>query len=102
MDRRGFLRNVFCSLIAAPAIVRAASLMPVRALPTDNYDDMLDLLSRRIDATHKAMAEAMRRSLCSGMPYDGPAIVDSPYVRFSSYETLSPEVLVRPKVLGCG
>ena len=32
MDRRGFLFGAGASLIAAPAIVRAASLMPVRGI----------------------------------------------------------------------
>lgn len=33
MNRRGLLLG-FASLLAAPAIVRASSLMPVKALPT--------------------------------------------------------------------
>lgn len=32
MNRRGFLLGLGASLIAAPAIVRAGSLMPVRAI----------------------------------------------------------------------
>lgn len=37
MNRRGFLIGAGASLFAAPAIVRAASLMSVRALPSDLY-----------------------------------------------------------------
>lgn len=36
LARRGFLTGVF-SAMAAPAIVRAASLMPVKALPPEVY-----------------------------------------------------------------
>lgn len=42
--RRGFITGLI-SLVAAPAIVRASSLMPVKVLPPD---DLLDLLKRRI------------------------------------------------------
>lgn len=37
LSRRGFL-GVGVGLLAAPAIVRAASLMPVRALPSNGLD----------------------------------------------------------------
>jgi hypothetical protein len=41
--RRGFLR-LAGGLIAAPAIVRVASIMPVKAMPSD---DVLELIAKR-------------------------------------------------------
>ena len=37
LSRRGMLFGLGASVLAAPAIVRAASLMPVRALRTHEY-----------------------------------------------------------------
>jgi hypothetical protein len=50
MDRRSFLTGLGASLIAAPAIVQAASLMPVRQivmpLPTLTVEALLAMVER--------------------------------------------------------
>src|ERR1700730_12826133 len=43
-SRRGFLTGLAASLFAAPAIVRAASLMPVKALAEGQLVTRLDVL----------------------------------------------------------
>ena len=84
--RRSFLTGLGAALIAAPAIVRAGSLMPVRSLKPDwkhlvyhgdgmpisymgydlNFDGrfpLADLLDRRIEAAHQVLARNLRASL---------------------------------------
>ncbi len=50
LSRRKFFTGLAATLVTAPAIVRAASLMPVKVMPTE---DVLALYQRR-------MAEAYR------------------------------------------
>jgi len=42
LSRRGLIRGLGVSLIAAPAIVRAASLMPVKAMPQATWRQVHD------------------------------------------------------------
>lgn len=44
LSRRGFFTGLGASLIAAPAIVRAGSLMPVKSMP--DVDALMDAISR--------------------------------------------------------
>ena len=55
-SRRGFLTGLGASLLAAPAIVRAGSLMPVRAIVP------------RLSAMEEAMLLNMRMNELSAMP----------------------------------
>lgn len=65
ITRRGLLGG-FAALLAAPAIVRVASLMPVRAAYAER--SILDLLERRI-----AQAEMVIRDNFTAILYgDGP------------------------------
>lgn len=52
MNRRGFLLGLGTSIIAAPAIVRAASLMPVRGIvmPVAMPSDVFRIIHRSIMA----------------------------------------------------
>ena len=61
LPRRSFLLGAAASLIAAPAIVRAASLMPVKQMRT--VEDIYALLAERINEAHRLMAESLSRTL---------------------------------------
>lgn len=105
MNRRGFITGLMSLVCAAPAIVSAPSLMPVRAVHVsdpDNIEAILKLLDRRIDEAHNAIALAMNQALYGG--YDQSAIglanlmqepvkvigiADSPYIRFGGFEPLT-------------
>lgn len=79
-SRRGFITGL-ASTLAAPAIVRATSIMPVKALPLDvitdmdfgggfvNADQLTQLIRVRIniayEKTRAAMAESFYGNLCS-------------------------------------
>lgn len=57
MDRRGFLSGIL-ALGAAPAIVRAASLMPVRGYKLSDaglYEPLIDLVEARFNEANMAM-----------------------------------------------
>ena len=91
MNRRGFLTGLASLVCAAPAIVSAASIMPVKAIrlpEPDNVEAILDLLSRRIDAAHAAM----HRAMCEALYSDRNGIADAPYVRPYAYEVLPPQI----------
>jgi hypothetical protein len=67
-SRRSFLTGLAASLVAAPAVVRAASLMPVRgiiqpieSLPIDLA--YLDLLRQRMNDVYRLTHQAMTRNL---------------------------------------
>ena len=57
IERRKFLIGAAASLIAAPAIVRAASLMPVKAMPA--VADLEALLKQRIIEAQVAVVKNM-------------------------------------------
>jgi hypothetical protein len=80
LARRSFLTGLGAVLVAAPAIVRATSIMPVKRMPVElrydgygnvrvysGYDvvdnDLSDLLYRRIDAAQRVLATNLRESL---------------------------------------
>lgn len=58
-SRRSFLIGLGASLLGTPAIVRAASLMPVKALAPD----ALDLLAQRIAEAEREIAKEIRNNL---------------------------------------
>ena len=64
LSRRGLIIGAAVTLIAAPAIVRAASLMPVRALPRELL--VGDLLSYEV-----------RRWIVCGMDAFGNAVTET-------------------------
>lgn len=53
LARRSFITGLI-ALVAAPAIVRAGSLMPVKTYVT-NADDLVALLARRIDEADRVL-----------------------------------------------
>lgn len=58
MDRRGFLSSLGSGIICAPAIVRAASIMPVRnVLPI--YNSEMDWLRFRQEITMEYITEGL-------------------------------------------
>lgn len=67
--RRSFLRGMVSALLATPAIVSAASLMPVHSLerfvlaPGISQEEILALLSRRIDEAHALMKTQIQDAL---------------------------------------
>ena len=60
-SRRSFLIGAAATLITAPAIVRASSIMPVKAMPTDA--ELLVLLKRQLDEMVRVTAQAVANSL---------------------------------------
>jgi hypothetical protein len=76
LSRRGLITGLI-SFVAAPAIVRAASLMPVKALPRsyalqwrglelvfDNpSDEMVHFIKLRVDEAYRATRNFMSESL---------------------------------------
>lgn len=68
LTRRGLIGSLI-SLAAAPAIVRASSLMPVKVMEpiqtftTATMDEMLDLLRKRIAYAEAAMIENIKIEL---------------------------------------
>jgi hypothetical protein len=61
-SRRSLITGLGALFIAAPAIVRASSLMPVKAF-VDTDDQMLALLKARMDEAYAVMRENLARSL---------------------------------------
>lgn len=74
-SRRSFITGLVASLVAAPAVVRAASLMPVRALVPQKityqgieliFDDpnaIVDLLVRRMAEAERILFQNMQSSI---------------------------------------
>lgn len=56
-SRRGFIAGLGALFIAAPAIVRATSIMPVKAISIE------DLLRDRMDAAYEATRQAISQNL---------------------------------------
>lgn len=59
-SRRSFLVGLG-ALIAAPAIVRVGSLMPVKQIPS--VEDLGDLLRQRMNDAYKVMADNLNSGL---------------------------------------
>ena len=76
-SRRTFLTGLSASLIAAPAVVRFASLMPVRGIVQASPEDIYKLLAQRITD-----AQAIMRENINTMFYSNPEVVP---VRFSGF-----------------
>lgn len=67
-------------MLAAPAIVRAGNLMPVKALRLTGHDAMMELLALRIADTERTFIQGMNESLYgSGVGW----------VRYQAYEVLN-------------
>jgi hypothetical protein len=81
INRRGLITGLL-SLVAAPAIVRATSLMPVWAMDDETFEEICARLSARVDDFH------MRDSNISCSIVGKPIGESTPYFRFSEYETL--------------
>lgn len=75
LARRKFLTGL-AAAFAAPAIVKASSLMPVKAMPSE--EELMALLNARMNDVYKVMAEAM-----SQMIYGDQNITP---VRFTGFE----------------
>lgn len=60
LARRTFLAGM-ASALAAPAIVRVQSIMPVKAMPTGT--DLVALLQQRLDDTYTLMKQQVERTL---------------------------------------
>ncbi len=55
MNRRNFLLGAGVTLVAAPAIVRVASIMPVKALPLADPDALRRLMARKLYEVERAI-----------------------------------------------
>jgi hypothetical protein len=82
INRRGLFTG-FASLMAAPFIVRAASLMPIHAMADETFEEICARLSARVDEFH------MRPATVSCSITGKPIWESAPYLRFSSYDRLS-------------
>ena len=60
-SRRHFILGASATLITAPAVVRAASLMPVKVMPTE--DALQALLAKRIAEAERLTREWMTYAL---------------------------------------
>jgi hypothetical protein len=85
INRRGLIIGLV-SLVAAPAIVRASSLMPVRAIEYLSDGDILAILDSRLDRRMHASEVARSQKILRLVIPDEQN--DAPYFRFSSYELL--------------
>jgi len=68
LSRRSFFSGLASALVAAPAIVRAASLMPVRGIVTP-WVSNVDLVNRLIIFRKEIVREYVRQNLFT--PYIG-------------------------------
>lgn len=67
LSRRSFFGGL-AAAIAAPAIVKASSLMPIKAVKVLPDDEWLKLMQARMATAYKATMEAMVRNLYTGEP----------------------------------
>jgi hypothetical protein len=81
-SRRGFLTGLVASAFAAPAIVRAASLMPVKAMPP--VETLEDLLRARMQDAYRITREQMSRLLFSEVFYRTEGV--PPYAGYQQFE----------------
>lgn len=70
LARRSFITGLI-ALVAAPAIVRAGSLMPVRQMQPESLEDLVAMLSRRIDVAERVMANNLLQSLYGDLAPSG-------------------------------
>ncbi len=69
-SRRSFIRGAVATLFAAPAIVRAGSLMPVKAIPELNEAAIEDFIYRQ-HWTHIALGYSITRKAIDKNLYGG-------------------------------
>lgn len=62
-SRRSFLTGLGAALITAPAVVRAGSLMPVKAIVIDPYEEVARLLRQRMDEVYRVTRIQMSENL---------------------------------------
>jgi hypothetical protein len=77
LHRRTFLTGLAASLIAAPAIVRAASLMPVRGIVQPTTEDIYKLLAQRIHDAQEIMKQNLAYALY-GDPLNPQTVILTP------------------------
>lgn len=77
-SRRSFLTGLIASLVTAPAIVRAASLMPVKVMPADevlarlatgHVADMSDIYAELSAATRRAFVPPLHVQIYLASPF---------------------------------
>jgi hypothetical protein len=66
-SRRSFLTGLGAALITAPAIVRAGSIMPVRAWMDGNFMPLLNGVPLTFDGGWPALAEVTRNAFLPRM-----------------------------------
>jgi hypothetical protein len=66
-SRRGFVVGLGAFFIAAPAIVRATSIMPVGALSDDESEALFELLDSPRSSAEIAFLEGMTRRISQAM-----------------------------------
>jgi hypothetical protein len=62
-SRRGFIAGLGALFVAAPAIVRAASIMPVKAIRQPTIEEISRLLHARMEEAYRITREQMAREL---------------------------------------
>ncbi len=62
LARRSFLTGL-ASALAAPAIVKASSLMPVKAIRAPTEEEIYALLNERMNDVYRVTREAMARMI---------------------------------------
>lgn len=62
ISRRGFFAGLASALVA-PAIVKASSLMPIKAVRVMPHDDILNLIERRMADAHRHMLNMLSDQL---------------------------------------
>lgn len=72
LSRRGLIVGLAASLVAAPAIVKSASLMPIRGVPLANQDAIIELLAKRIADAQMVMAAGLNKNFFGDGPWAEP------------------------------
>ena len=72
LSRRGLIVGLAASLVAAPAIVKSASLMPIRGVPLANQDAIIELLAKRIADARMVMAAGLNKNFFGDGPWAEP------------------------------
>jgi hypothetical protein len=79
-SRRGFIAGLGALFIAAPAIVRATSIMPVKAIRQPTLEEVRALLKARMEEAFRVTRESIAQNLYAG--YGGGFTFNHPdYVR---------------------
>lgn len=87
-SRRSFLTGLG-SLLAAPAIVKASSLMPVKALSAADLDDLVERMYRESLEYLDGMSQQIAATIIYGTEVGGVAIEP---VNFAEYYRLPLEI----------